>query len=94
MIRARRARTDDKEIIRLIKQELIPLSYTASPQGCPNDTRAAQTSKRRRIARLFPNQAKRAHGLISITISAASCCSTICSSSIRSTAANKSARRS
>lgn len=32
MIRARRARTDDQEIIRLIKQELIPLSYTASPR--------------------------------------------------------------
>jgi ribosomal protein S18 acetylase RimI-like enzyme len=32
MIRARRARTDDKEIIRLIKQELIPLSHTASPR--------------------------------------------------------------
>ncbi|MBM7566882.1 GNAT family N-acetyltransferase [Paenibacillus sacheonensis] len=32
MIRARQARTDDKEIIRLIKQELIPLSYTASPR--------------------------------------------------------------
>ncbi|SFJ00690.1 Ribosomal protein S18 acetylase RimI [Paenibacillus sp. UNC496MF] len=32
MIRARHARTDDQEIIRLIKQELIPLSYTASPR--------------------------------------------------------------
>ncbi|QHW33287.1 GNAT family N-acetyltransferase [Paenibacillus rhizovicinus] len=32
MIRARRARTDDTEIIRLIKQELIPLSHTASPR--------------------------------------------------------------
>ncbi|SDW44600.1 N-acetyltransferase [Paenibacillus sp. CF384] len=32
MIRARIARTDDEEIIRLIKSELIPLSYTASPR--------------------------------------------------------------
>ncbi|WP_308635899.1 GNAT family N-acetyltransferase [Paenibacillus silvisoli] len=32
MIRARIARTDDDEIIRLIKTELIPLSYTASPR--------------------------------------------------------------
>ncbi|REE85192.1 ribosomal protein S18 acetylase RimI-like enzyme [Paenibacillus taihuensis] len=32
MIRARRARIDDDEIIRLIKCELIPLSYTASPR--------------------------------------------------------------
>ncbi|SEN82929.1 N-acetyltransferase [Paenibacillus sp. OV219] len=32
MIRARRARIDDDEIIRLIKCELIPLSHTASPR--------------------------------------------------------------
>ncbi|MBP3965717.1 MULTISPECIES: GNAT family N-acetyltransferase [Paenibacillus] len=32
MIRARQARIDDDEIIRLIKTELIPLSYTASPR--------------------------------------------------------------
>ncbi|WP_165822323.1 GNAT family N-acetyltransferase [Paenibacillus montanisoli] len=32
MIRARIARTDDDEIIRLIKKELIPLSYSASPR--------------------------------------------------------------
>lgn len=32
MIRTRHARTDDKIIIKLIKEELIPLSYTASPK--------------------------------------------------------------
>ena len=32
MIRPRRARTDDAEIVRLIKSELIPLSYTTSPR--------------------------------------------------------------
>ncbi|QYR22843.1 GNAT family N-acetyltransferase [Paenibacillus sp. sptzw28] len=32
MIRPRNARTDDTEIIRLIRKELIPLSYTASPR--------------------------------------------------------------
>ncbi|MBW7476607.1 GNAT family N-acetyltransferase [Paenibacillus oenotherae] len=32
MIRFRRPRTDDAEIIRLIKTELIPLSYTAHPR--------------------------------------------------------------
>ncbi|MBW7458236.1 GNAT family N-acetyltransferase [Paenibacillus sepulcri] len=32
MIRRRRARTDDPEIIRLIIRELIPLSYTTSPR--------------------------------------------------------------
>jgi ribosomal protein S18 acetylase RimI-like enzyme len=32
MIRLRRPRTDDAEIIRLIKTELIPLSYTTHPR--------------------------------------------------------------
>ncbi|WP_274649283.1 GNAT family N-acetyltransferase [Paenibacillus humicola] len=32
MIRLRRPRTDDAEIIRLIKKELIPLSYTSNPR--------------------------------------------------------------
>jgi ribosomal protein S18 acetylase RimI-like enzyme len=32
MIRLRRPRTDDAEIIRLIKTELIPLSYTSHPR--------------------------------------------------------------
>ncbi|GGD48239.1 GNAT family N-acetyltransferase [Paenibacillus nasutitermitis] len=32
MIRPRRARTDDTEIIRLIKSELMPLSFSTSPR--------------------------------------------------------------
>ena len=32
LIRKRRSRTDDTEIIRLIRTELMPLSYTANPR--------------------------------------------------------------